>query len=127
MIYGTGIGMGLVWLFMAFSGAVRKIAKVVPICVIVGVQFGLALILLRKSLELMWANVLLAAIGILLVLLLIKNRYFPAGIAIFVLGLAIVFATNPSLDLKFELYLPQISIHPLMTSASACSRLASLR
>jgi len=109
-IYGIGIGMGLVWLFLAFSGAIRKIAKVVPICVIVGVQFGLALILLRESLEFMWANVLLAVVGILLVILLIRNKYLPAGIAIFALGLAFVFATNPSLRLKFDLYLPEIFI-----------------
>jgi len=40
LIYGTGIGMGLVWLFLVFSGLVRKIAKITPMCVIVGVQLG---------------------------------------------------------------------------------------
>jgi len=110
MVYGTGIGMGLVWLGLGFSGVIKKIAKVIPICVIVGVQLGLALLLLQGAAGFMWTNVALAAVGIALVLMLIKNRYLPAGIAIFTLGLVIAFATNPSMDLKFGFYVPDISI-----------------
>lgn len=108
MVYGTGVGMGLVWLFLAFSGAIKKIAKFVPACVIVGVQLGLALTLLRESLELMSINVALAIAGILLVILFIR-KYLPAGLMIFALGLAVALVANP-IDLKLGLYLPEISI-----------------
>jgi len=107
LIYGTGIGMGLVWLFLVFSGLVRKIAKITPICVIVGVQLGLMLILLKESIEFVATNLMLALVSFLLVLLLLKNRRLPAGIAIFLLGLAIALLSNSAFDLKFRLYLPR--------------------
>ena len=107
LIYGTGIGMGLVWLFLVFSGLVRKIAKITPMCVIVGVQLGLMFILLKESIEFIATNIILALVSFLLVLLLLKNRKLPAGIAIFLLGLAIALLSNSAFDLKFGLYLPR--------------------
>ncbi|MFQ6115961.1 MAG: putative sulfate/molybdate transporter [bacterium] len=107
IIFGTGIGLGVIWLILVAARLVRKIAKITPISVIVGIQLGLMLILLRESAELIVADVLLALVAFILVLLLIKNRKLPAGIAIFLLGLAIVFFSNPNLNLKFGFYLPQ--------------------
>lgn len=108
LVYGTAIGVGLVWLFLVFSKAIRKIVKIIPICVVVGVQFGLALILLKESVEFIRSDILLAGVALVLVLLLIRNKKLPAGIAIFLLGLAVVFVSNPGLNLKFGLYSPKI-------------------
>ncbi|MDD2666298.1 MAG: putative sulfate/molybdate transporter [Methanocellales archaeon] len=113
LVYGTGIGMGLIWLFLAFSKSIGKIAKVIPLCVIVGVQFGLALTLLKESLELIWTNIFLAAMALILVMLLIKNKKLPAGLAIFLLGLAVVFISTPDITLEFGLYLPKIYVPSL--------------
>lgn len=113
MVCGTGMGMGVIWLGLGFSGAIKKLAGVIPICVIVGVQLGLALLLLRKAAEMMWTNSVLAVAGIILVLALVKNKFFPAGIAIFTLGLAVAFATNPSMDMRFGFHLPEISAPPV--------------
>jgi len=110
LIYGTGIGMGLVWLFLVFSRLIKKIAKITPLCVIVGVQLGLMLILLKESVEFIATNIVLALASFVLVLLLIKNRRLPAGIAIFLLGLAIVFLSNPAIHVKVGFYLPQFFV-----------------
>ena len=114
LIYGTGIGMGLVWLLLVFSRLIKKIAKITPVCVIVGVQLGLMLILLRESvglilMEPLLTNIALALVSFILVVLLLKNRKLPAGVAIFLLGLGIVFLLNPTLNVKFGFYFPQLS------------------
>jgi len=56
---------------------------------------------------------MLALVSFVLVLLLLKNRKLPAGIAIFLLGLAIALLSNSAFDLKFGLYLPRFLIPSL--------------
>jgi hypothetical protein len=109
-IYLSGILTGIVWLLLTFSKAVRKFAKMVPLVVIRGIQLGLMLILLKESIKFMQTNILLAIISIALIILLINNRFLPSAIAIFCVGLAVIFLSNQEISLKFGLYLPELFI-----------------
>lgn len=107
-VYLSGLLTGVVWLILSFTKLVKRIARVTPVCVIRGVQLGLLLILLKESLEFMWTDVLLAVVCVVVVLLLLKNKIFPGGLAIFVLGLAFVFLFNRDLPLKVGFRLPRL-------------------
>jgi len=52
-IYMSGILTGLIWLFLGFSGLVRRLAKLTPRVVVRGIQLGLMLILLSEALTFM--------------------------------------------------------------------------
>lgn len=107
-VYLSGLFTGVIWLFLSFTKLVKRFARVTPVCVIRGVQLGLLLILLKGSLEFMWTDVLLAVVCVVIVLLLLKNKIFPGGLAIFALGLAIVFWFNRDLPLKVGFHLPRL-------------------
>ncbi len=112
-IYLSGLLTGFVWLLLSFTGIVKKLAKITPIILIRGIQFSLMLILIRESIELMKTNIFLAFLSIFLIILLIKNRFLPSAIAVFCLGLFIVFLSNPNLNIKISFYFPSIFIPSL--------------
>jgi hypothetical protein len=109
-VYLSGILTGIVWLLLTFSKAVRKFAKMVPLVVIRGIQLGLMFILLKESIKFMQTNILLAIISVALIILLINNRFLPSAIAIFCVGLAVIFLSNQEISLKFGLYVPELFI-----------------
>ncbi|MFQ5826079.1 MAG: putative sulfate/molybdate transporter [Dehalococcoidia bacterium] len=110
VISAGGLIMGILLLFLAVTGLVGWVVKLFPKPVVRGIQLGVGLILLRTALKLILEpglspfgpaptlgvgsmviplGVLLALVGIILVLLLLKSRRLPASLAVLGLGLGV--------------------------------------
>jgi SulP family sulfate permease len=115
-IGAAGIVFGLILLFLSLSGLMGRVAKLFTPAVVRGIQLGLGLIFLRKGIELIaapelflqagapnlpYANLALGLVAFLLVLLLLDNKKFPAGIAVLILGVAAGLAFGGSGRLNF--------------------------
>jgi len=100
-LYGAGLAIGLVMLLLATTGLLDWLARVVPKCVVRGIQLGLGLqlafVALKKFVQ---ADGLpgyaLAAGAFVITVLLLGNRRFPAALPVVVLGL--VYAVTFKLD-----------------------------
>ncbi len=109
-VYLSGMLTGIVWLFLGFSGLVKRLAKLTPVVVVRGIQLGLMFILLKEAVLLMKTNILLSLVSLVLIVFLMKNRLLPSAIAVFGLGLSLVFFLNPDFKVKVGFYLPAISL-----------------
>ena len=109
-VYMSGILTGVIWLFLGLSGLVKRLARITPVVVVRGIQFGLMLILLKQAILLMKTSALLSLTSIALIVLLMRNRFLPSAIAVFCLGLALAIASAPELELRIGFYLPHLSI-----------------
>lgn len=101
ILYGGGLAIGITMLFLALTGLIDWIAKVVPKSVIRGIQFGLGLQLASLALkDYVQAEGLLgyglAAVSFGISLLLLGNRRWPP--ALFVILLGLVYALLFKLD-----------------------------
>jgi MFS superfamily sulfate permease-like transporter len=102
-IYGAGLAIALVMLALTVSGSLSWLARHIPKSVVRGVQLGLginlALLALKDYLPrdgvvgYVWGGCIFV-----LILVLLKNRRFPAALAAILLGLvyAFVFKINPA-------------------------------
>jgi len=88
-IYAAGFTMGLVWLLFSFTGVVDWITRHTPRCIVRGIQFSLAALLLLQALRMAATSWLWGAVALLLILLLRDNRYAPAGLVVMVLGVGV--------------------------------------
>jgi hypothetical protein len=121
ILYGAGLAIGVVMLFLAATGLLDALARVVPKTVVRGIQFGLGLQLATLALkDYLPAEGLsgyyLAGIAFLLILLLIGNRRFPPGLFAILLGLAyaIAFRVAPSaLVTGIGVHLPHLHVPSL--------------
>lgn len=109
-IYLSGVLTGAAWIVLGFSGFVRRLAGKTPLIVVRGIQLGLALILLKEAVAFMQIDVLLALASVILIILLMRNRYLPSALAVFSLGLVLAFISNPGIDLRIKFHLPPIYI-----------------
>jgi len=93
IIYGAGLAIGVVMLVLALTGLLQWLARVVPKCVVRGIQFGLGVQLVSLALKDYvradggWGYVLAGA-AFVLALVLAGNRRLPAALAVIGLGLA---------------------------------------
>lgn len=93
VIYGGGLAIGLVMLALTVSGAIGWLVRVVPRCVVRGLQLGLGLQLSLLALrEYVPADgvggYLLAAAAFVLIVALLGNRRFPPALFVIALGVA---------------------------------------
>lgn len=95
ILYGAGLAIGAVMLVLTLSGALEWLARVVPRCVVRGIQFGLGVQLVTLAFREYvradggwgWA---LAAAAFVLALALAGNRRLPSALA--VVGLGLIYA-----------------------------------
>jgi MFS superfamily sulfate permease-like transporter len=95
VLFGAGLAIGVVMLFLTLTGLINWLARVVPKVVVRGIQFGLGLQLSSIALkDYMQADgargYVLAATGFCLLIAFMGNRRFPA--ALFVIALGIIYA-----------------------------------
>ena len=91
-IAASGMIIGFVFLCIGFFRGMERLQRIVPEPVIRGIQFGLALVLVRKSLVFITADPLFAgvAIGIILVFLVLSIRWgVPDVSSLLVVGIGI--------------------------------------
>ncbi len=92
VLYGGGLAIGAIMLVLALTGAVGTLARVIPLCVVRGIQFGLGLSLASLALgKYVPAQGLpgyaLAAGGFVVMVALWGNRRCPPGLLVIALGL----------------------------------------
>ena len=103
LIYASGFGTGIVWLFLSLTGWTQKLANHTPKSVVRGIQIALGVMLGWQGLKWIigwqkltimsgeWiVNVILGIIAIVIVLTLRENKYAPAAVVLIVLGIAVV-------------------------------------
>jgi len=104
IIYGGGLAIGLVMLLLTITGAIAWLVRVVPRCVVRGLQFGLGLQLSLLALrEYVQADGVrgyaLAVAAFEIIVALLGNRRFPPALFVIALGVvyAIAFSPGPAL------------------------------
>jgi hypothetical protein len=95
ILYGGGLAIGVAMLLLTVTGGIDWLARIVPRCVVRGLQLGLGLQLSLLALRDYVQHdgiqgYVLAAIAFVVVIALLGNRRFPA--ALFVIALGVVYA-----------------------------------
>ena len=95
VLYGGGLAIGLVMLFLSASGLINWIARIVPTTVVRGIQFGLGMQLATLALKEYVPSAgisgyLLALISFVLVVSCLENKRYPA--ALLIIGLGLIYA-----------------------------------
>ncbi len=113
LIFGAGLALGICVLLLAVLGLLDWFGKVVPKCVVRGIQVGLGLQLANVALKEFvlvgaWTNYALAAVGAFVALALLGNRRLPAGLVLLVIGVLVggVALTQSSDTVPFRFHLP---------------------
>ena len=97
MIWGSGIFTGLFWLLMGMTGAITWIEKVTTKPVVRGIMLGLGLSFIIEGLGMMRAQPIFAVSGVILTLLLLTSRRFPAMLILLGYGIVLAFVQKPEL------------------------------
>ncbi len=118
ILYGGGLAIGVLMFILTVTKLIDLLAKVVPKCVIRGIQFGLGIKLSLLALGDYVASegtygYWLAAVAFILTVVLLGNRKFPAARFVIVLGIVYAFIFNvDSTDLvaSVGIRLPQLHV-----------------
>jgi hypothetical protein len=99
VLYGAGLAIAAVMLLLAATGALTALARLIPLCAVRGIQFGLGLSLASLALKDYvraegTAGYALAAVSFVLMLALLGNRRVPGGLILIALGAAFALATR---------------------------------
>ena len=90
IVYASGFGLGILWLFLVFTGLLRKLVAITPPFIVRGIQLALGITLGWQALKMMAPAPLLGVLAVAIVLLLRQNRYAPASLVLMALGVGIV-------------------------------------
>ena len=97
MIWGSGIFTGLFWLLMGLTGAITWIEKITTKPVVRGIMLGLGLSFILEGLGMMRGEPIFAIGGVIIILLLLNNKRFPAMLFLLGYGIILAFAQKPDL------------------------------
>ena len=107
MIWGSGIFTGLFWLLMGVTGAITWIQKVTTKPVVRGIMLGLGLSFVMEGLSMMRGEPLFAIGGVVITLLLLSSKRFPAMLCLLAYGIVVASIQKPELFKE----LSNLSIH----------------
>jgi MFS superfamily sulfate permease-like transporter len=85
-VYSAGFVTGLIWLFLGLTGLAKRIATLVPRPVVIGIVLGLGINFMLQGIKLMSSGWIVAAIGLVATLLLLRNRVIPAMFLLLLFG-----------------------------------------
>jgi MFS superfamily sulfate permease-like transporter len=97
MIWGSGLFTGLFWLLMGVTGAITWIEKVTTKPVVRGIMLGLGLSFVVEGLGMMRTQPLFAIGGVIITLLLLNSKRFPAMLVLLAYGIVLAFIQRPEL------------------------------
>jgi hypothetical protein len=114
-VYGASVATGFVWLLLGLSGTARRVGNWAPRPVVVGIVLGLGFGFMLEATKMMASDWLIASIGMVGALLLLKNRVLPAMFLLLLFGMVCGIAKDPHLwaivqGLKFQFHLPSIAL-----------------
>lgn len=103
VLFGAGLAIGVIMFLLAITGVLDRFARLVPRCVIRGIQFGLGLTLATIALKNYvpsqgTAGFLVAGVGFAALVILAGNRRIPGGLALILIGAvyALTFRVSPA-------------------------------
>jgi MFS superfamily sulfate permease-like transporter len=97
MIWGSGIFTGLFWLLMGLTGAITWIEKITTKPVVRGIMVGLGLSFVVEGLGMMREGPIVAVGGVILTLLLLNSKRFPAMLCLLAYGIVMALIQKPEL------------------------------
>ncbi len=97
MIWGSGIFTGLFWLLMGLTGVITWIEKITTKPVVRGIMLGLGLSFVVEGLGMMRGEPLFAIGGVVITLLLLSSKRFPAMLVLLGYGIVLAFIQKPDL------------------------------
>lgn len=97
VVCGAGLATGIVWLLLGLTGTARRVAALVPRCVVIGIVLGLGMAFMIEGIKMMATGWTIAAIGLFGTVLLLANRRIPAMFLLLVYGAACGLAADPVL------------------------------
>jgi len=114
MIWGSGIFTGLFWLLMGLTGAVTWIEKITTKPVVRGIMLGLGLSFVVEGLSMMKGTPWIAVGGVIITLLLLNSKRFPAMLCLLAYGIMVAFIQKPELigevsSLSIRFRLPELT------------------
>ncbi len=114
MIWGSGIFTGLFWLLMGLTGAITWIEKITTKPVVRGIMLGLGLSFVVEGLGMMRGEPLFAIGGVIITLLLLNSKRFPAMLCLLAYGIVVAFVQKPELigelsNLSIRFRLPELT------------------
>lgn len=89
-VYTSALVMGVIWLFLGLTGAMTHIARLTPKSVIRGIQLSLGVLLAVFGIKMISSFWVLGLVAVIIVVVLLENRYAPAAIVLVVLGIVIM-------------------------------------
>ncbi len=102
VLFGAGLAIGAIMLMLTLTGALNWLARLIPLCVVRGIQFGLGLSLASLALKTYIPAVGitgygLPAVGFLIMIAVPRNSRLPAGLIL--IGLGVLYAVAFNLNL----------------------------
>ncbi len=112
-VYSAGLVTGLIWLILGFTGLATRAAKFVPRPVVIGIVLGLGVSFMLEGIKLMSTGWVVAVIGLVGTLLLLRNRTLPAMFVLLLFGGLCGFLQDPAVlaalhAVRFELHTPTL-------------------
>lgn len=91
ILYGAGLAIAIIMLILTLTGTLNWLAKLIPLCVVRGIQFALGLSLANLALKNYipsngTSGYILAMLGCLIILTIPKFSRFPSGIILIIIG-----------------------------------------
>jgi hypothetical protein len=109
LVYASGLGLGLTWLFLVFSGLLHRLVRWTPTYLVRGIQLGLGIALGLQAVRMMAPAPLLGALAIAIIFLLRKSRYAPASVVVIGVGIALVALRGDLENIRFGFTLPPLT------------------
>jgi Molybdate transporter of MFS superfamily len=114
-IYGASLVTGLAWLVLGLTGAAHRVGRWVPRFIVVGIVLGLGLGFMLEGIKMMSEGWLIATIGMIGTVLLLKNETVPAMFLLLLFGVVCGIAQEPGLlnslaGLKTQFRVPTIAL-----------------
>ena len=109
-IYAAGLVTGLIWLVLGVSGLMVHVARWTPLTVVWGIQLSLGAMLAVQGIRMVSTGWVLGLASVGILVMLRRNRYAPAPIALVILGIAIVVVQGDANVSAVGLTLPEVTL-----------------
>ncbi|MDO8386120.1 MAG: putative sulfate/molybdate transporter, partial [Polaromonas sp.] len=96
-VYIAALATGAIWLILGMSGLMARLTRLVPAAVVMGIVLGLGLGFMLQGIRMMQTDWLIAIIGAVGTLLLMRKRRFPAMFVLLAFGVVAGAIARPDL------------------------------